>query len=56
MNNAYLEPRKQTFISFYKQQKEQSHHSEQYTPLFTILYAYSDHKSYPLVENICKMK
>ena len=56
MNNANLEPRKQTFISFNKQQKEQSYHSYQYTPLLTILYAYSDHKSYQLVENIRKMK
>ena len=56
MNKANLEPLKQTFISFNKQQIEQSYHSSQYTLLLTILYAYSDHKLYPLVENIRKIK
>ena len=56
MNKANLEPLKQTFISFNKQQIEQSNHSEQHTPLFTNLYAYSDKKSYPFDENIRKIK
>ena len=41
-----LEPQEKTFRSFDKSQIVQSN---------TILYAYSDHKSYPLFENIRKI-